>query len=126
MAQFSKVNGDFQQVLHLDAPEYNNAGLNAVTDGAVVQPQGPKLDFFTATAGGDLSGDEIAAGFQTIQQLATVYIYQYNSNNGSDDTLAIAVYPTGAYDTTSLASDLGNLGGNWTGTVVSSSATFSN
>lgn len=126
MAQFTKVNGDFQQVLHLDAPAYTNNGLNAVSDGVAVQPQGPKLDFFTVTAGGELTGAEVATGFQTIQQLATVYIYQYNDNAGSDDTISIAVYPTGAYDTTSLASDLGNLGGNWTGTTASSSATFSN
>ena len=79
MAQFTKVNGDFQQVLWLDAPEYTNGGLNAVNSGLTVQPQGPKLDFGTVTFTGAASptGAEIAIAMQTIQQLATVYIYEY-------------------------------------------------
>ena len=50
MAQFTKVNGDYQAVMHLDSPAYTNNGLNAVTSGSVVQPQGPKLDYFTTSA----------------------------------------------------------------------------
>ncbi len=99
MAQFTKVNGDFQQVLHLDAPEYTNAGLNAVNSGKTVQPQGPKLDFGTVTFTGvtSPSGADLAIAFQTIQQLATVYIYEYTEVGNNTDTLAVAVYPVGAW-----------------------------
>ena len=102
MAQFTKVNGDFQQVLWLDAPEYTNSGLNAVNSGATVQPQGPKLDFGTVTFTGAASpsGADIAVAIQTIQQLATVYIYEYTEVGNNTDTLALAVYPVGAWDFT--------------------------
>ena len=102
MAQFTKVNGDFQQVLWLDAPEYTNGGLNAVNSGLTVQPQGPKLDFGTVTFTGAASptGADIAIAMQTIQQLATVYIYEYTEVGANTDTLALAVYPVGAWDFT--------------------------
>jgi hypothetical protein len=100
MAQFTKVNGDFQQVLHLDAPAYTNNGLNAVNSGATVQPQGPKLDFGTITFTGAASptGADLAVAFQTIQQLATVYLYEYTEVGDNTDTLAVAVYPVGAWN----------------------------
>ena len=124
MAQFTKVNGDFQPVLHLDAPEYTNAGsTSAVVSGATVQPQGPKLDFFTATGNGSQLADNINAFFQTVEQLATVHIYEYT--NATDDTIAIAVYPTAAWTATSLEDALANA---WVGANVSvaASATFTN
>lgn len=124
MAQFTKVNGDFKPVLHLDSPAYTNTGLNAVTSAATVQPQGPKLDFFTYTAAGALTPAEIAQGFQTIQQLATVYIYEYT--DAAADTLAFAVYPTGAWTTATLDTALIALGGGWVGGATSASATFTN
>jgi hypothetical protein len=97
MAQFTKVNGDYQQVMHLDSPAYTNNGLNAVTDGYVVQLQGPKLDYFTTSAasGTNFSTTQINVIVETIQQLATVYLYQYTS--ASTDTFAYAVYPAGAW-----------------------------
>ena len=97
MAQFTKVNGDYLPVLHLDSPAYTNAGLNAVTSAATVQPQGPKLDFFTieAASTGAFSGAQVNTIIQTIQQLATVYMYEYT--DGGPDTVAVAVYPTGAW-----------------------------
>ena len=97
MAQFTKVNGDLLPVLSLDATSYTNAGANAVTSAATVQPQGPKLDFFTISAAstGALSGTQVSVIIQTVQELATVYIYEYT--DGSPDTLAMAVYPTGAW-----------------------------
>ena len=100
MAQFTKVNGDFQQVLHLDAPEYTNSGLNAVNSGKTVQPQGPKLDFgtITFTGAGSPTGADLAIAFQTIQQLATVYLYEYTEVGANTDTLAVAVYPVGAWN----------------------------
>ena len=124
MAQFTRVNGDFQQVLWLDAPAYTNEGSTSAIDSAVtVQPQGPKLDFFTVTGNGSQLADNINAFFQTVQQLATVYIYEYT--NATDDTLAIAVYPTGAWTTTSLDTALTAA---WTSANVSvaATATFTN
>jgi len=97
MAQFTKVNGDYQQVMHLDSPAYTNNGLNAVTSGYAVQPQGPKLDFFTTSASGSstFSTTQVNVIVETIQQLATIYMYQYTS--GTPDTFAYAVYPAGAW-----------------------------
>ncbi len=123
MAQFTRVNGDYKQVLWLDAPDYTNTGVNAVTSAVTVQPQGPKLDFFTLTGNGSQIADNIQAAFQTVQQLATIHIYEYT--NATDDTLAIAVYPTGAWTVASLDAAFANA---WTSANVaaSASATFTN
>ena len=123
MAQFTRVNGDFKQVLWLDAPDYTNTGVNAVTSAVTVQPQGPKLDFFTLTGNGSQIADNIQAAFQTIEQLATIHIYEYT--NATDDTLAIAVYPTGAWTVASLDAAMANA---WTSANVTAaaSATFTN
>lgn len=124
MAQFTRVNGDFQQVLNLDAPAYTNEGSTSAVDSAVtVQPQGPKLDFFTITGNGSQIADNINAVFQTVQQLATVYIYEYT--NATDDTLAVALYPTGAWTTATLDTALTAA---WTSANVSvaATATFTN
>ena len=122
MAQFTRVNGDLQPVLRLDSESFTNAGANAVADGAVVQPQGPKLDFFTATANGALTTTEIAAGVQAIQQLGIIHMYQYDDE--SNDTLSFAIYPSGQYSTADLVVALEGAG--WANAVtVTDSATFS-
>ena len=100
MAQFAKVNGDLQPVINYDAGSYTNSGLNAVTSAATVQPQGPKLDFFTITATGALTGAQVNAIIQATQQLATVYMYEYT--DATNDTVAMAVYPVAAWTTTEL------------------------
>ena len=104
MAQFTKVNGDFLPVLHLDYPAYTNSGINAVTPNVAVQPQGPKLDFYTATANGSVTGTQIQAAFQTIEQLSTVMLYQYG--NASNNTLAVGIYPAGAWTASTLQTAL--------------------
>jgi hypothetical protein len=126
MAQFTRVNGDLKQVLWLDAPEYDNTGVNAVTSAVTVQPQGPKLDFFTATANGALTTTQVAAAVQAIQQLATIHIYEYTDT--TNDTLAFAVYPTGAWTTAGLVAALeADPGPAWANAVtVTASATFTN
>ena len=124
MTQFTRVNGDLQPVSWIDAPGYTNPGsTSAVTSAATVQPQGPKLDFFTITGNGSQVADNINAVFQTVQQLATVYIYEYT--NATDDTLAVAVYPTGAWTTATLDTALTAA---WTSANVSvaATATFTN
>lgn len=121
MAQFTKVQGDFQPLMNYDSANYSVGALNAITSAVTVQPQGPKLDFFTITGNGTQVLDNIATVFQTVQQLATIHIYEYT--NATDDTLAIAIYPTGAWTTVTLDNELTNA---WSSANVSvaSSATF--
>lgn len=124
MAQFTRVNGDFQPVLHIDAPAYTNAGsTSAVVSAATVQPQGPKLEFFTVTGNGSQVADNINAVFQTVEQLATIHMYEYT--NATDDTLALAIYPVGAWTDVTLDAALSNA---WASANVSvaASATFTN
>jgi hypothetical protein len=100
MAQFTKTNGDLLPVINFDSFSYTNSGANAVTANATVQPQGPKLDFFTVTGTGALTGTQVNLIIQATQQLATVYIYEYTDD--TNDSVAMAVYPTGAWTTTTL------------------------
>lgn len=129
MAQFTKTNGDFLPVLHLDSPAYTNSGLNAVSSGATVQPQGPKLEFFTVTfTGTGTTGAQVLAAVQTIQQLATIYMYEFTTD--TDDTLAVAAYPVGAWGDVT-ATGAGTLDAALTAAVgeavsVAASATFTN
>ena len=125
MAQFSKVNGDLLPVINFDSPAYTNSGANAVTANATVQPQGPKLDFFTVTATGALTGTQVSLIIQATQQLATVYIYEYTDD--TNDTVAMAVYPTGAWTTTTLDAACTNAlttGGVANSLTVTATATF--
>jgi hypothetical protein len=127
MAQFTKTNGDLLPVINYDSPAYTNSGANAVTSAATVQPQGPKLDFFTVTATGALTGTQVNLIIQATQQLATVYIYEYVDT--TNDTLAMAVYPTGAWTTTTLnAAVIAELtaGGVGNTTTTTATATFTN
>lgn len=123
MAQFTKVHGDFQPLMNYDSANYSVGALNAITSAVTVQPQGPKLEFFTITGNGSQVLDNIATVFQTVQQLATVHVYEYT--NATDDTLALAIYPVGAWTTTTLDNELSNA---WSSANVSvaSSATFTN
>jgi hypothetical protein len=99
MAQFTRTHGDYQPVFHLDTDAYTVGAVNAVTSAATVQPQGPKLEYFTVTytSAASITGAQMNATIQTIQQLATVYIYEYTS--AASSTLAIAMYPVGAWGT---------------------------
>ena len=127
MAQFTKTNGDFLPVINYDSFSYTNSGANAVSSAATVQPQGPKLDFFTVTAAssGAFTGTQVSLIIQATQQLATVYIYEFTT--AGPDTLAMAVYPTGAWTTTTLnAAIVAELtaGGAANTTVTTATATF--
>lgn len=106
MAQFTRTNGDFKPVLWLDQPDYTNTGVNAVSSALTVQPQGPKLDFGTITFTGVTtpSGADMLKIFSTIEQLATIHIYEFTEVGDNADTLAVAVYPTGAWDFTNAGS----------------------
>ena len=98
MAYTTRTHGDLQQVMNYDQPDYTVGAVNAVTSAVTVQPAGPKLDFGTITSTvGHWSGTEVNTIIQTLQQLATVYIYEFTTG-GTYDTLAVGVYPTGAWD----------------------------
>ena len=129
MAQFTKTHGDYQPVMNFDLPAYTVGAVNAVTSGVPVQPQGPKLDFFTVTASGStaLTGTQVNLIIQATQQLATVYMYEFTT--AGPDTLAMAVYPTGAWTTATLnAAVIAGLsaGGAANTTVTTATATFTN
>lgn len=122
MAQFTKVNGDFLPVINYDAFSYTNSGLNAVEANVAVQPQGPKLDFFTVTATGALTGAQVANIVQAVEQLATVHIYEYV--NDTNDSVALAIYPVGAWNTTTLNANVAAAG--ISGTTTTAVASFNN
>jgi hypothetical protein len=123
MAQITRVNGDLLPVLRLDATGYTNSGANALTSGLTVQPQGPKLDFFTITLANVAANTTIAAQtIQAIQQNATIAIYEFTDTG--TDTLAVALYPTGAYTTGTLATVVDDATGGTSS--VAATATFTN
>lgn len=132
MAQFTRTNGDLQPVAVFDggvaasAPGIGwNSGANAVISATTVQPQGPKLDFFTFTAVGAMTGSNVANAVIALQQLSTIYMYEYTSTG--TDTLAVAVYPTGALTTTAITAAMTATGdAALAGGATTATATFTN
>ena len=123
MAGFTRTNGDLKPVMNQDTGSYVDGAVNAVTSGATVNPAGPKLDFFTITLADVAANTTIAAQtIQAIQQTATIAIYEFTDTG--TDTLAVALYPTGAYDTASLAATVDAATGGTSS--VAASATFTN
>jgi hypothetical protein len=107
MAQITRVNGDLQPVVVMDqgvnasSPGAGfSTGINTVVSGATVNPAGPKLDFGTVTFTGNatVSGTSLAIAIQTIQQKATIAIYEFTTNTSNTATLALATFPTGAWN----------------------------
>lgn len=123
MAIFTRVNGSLKPVMNVDVGSYTNGAPDAdlVTNDATVNAFGPKLDFFTADAGGAVTAAEMAAAIQTVQQLATVAIYNADIATGE---LALAVYPTGAWTAVTLNAAVIALGGGWAAVTSTASATF--
>ena len=129
MAYTTKVHGDFKPVMNFDSANYAVGVVNAVTSGVTVQPQGPKLDFFTITAAsaGAFSPAQVDQIIKSVQQLATIHMYEFTT--AGPDTLALAIYPTGAWTTSTLdtviradltAASIANT------TVASATAAFTN
>jgi hypothetical protein len=107
MAVFTRTSGDFQPVVVMDqgvaasSPGAGyNTGINTVVSGASVNVAGPKLDFGTVTFTGNatVSGASLAIAIQTIQQNATIAIYEFTTNSSNTATLALATFPTGAWN----------------------------
>ena len=105
MAGFTKVNGTMQPVFHMDTANGNIAGTANIAATGSVNFQGPKLDFFSLVANGSLTTSGNVNGYinnlmQAIQTKATVAMYQVSP--AAPTVLNLAIYPTGAYDTTTL------------------------
>lgn len=129
MAIVTKTSGDFKPVMNQDTGSYTFTSINAVTSGATVNVQGPKLDFGTVTFSGNatVSGSDLLTTFETIQQKATVAIYEFTTNSSNTATLGLAIYNTGAWNFTN-GQDLSTALANALGYAVttSTSATFTN
>jgi hypothetical protein len=118
------TNGTYQPVSNVDAGTYATspgAGwptpLNSATSAVTVNLAGPKLDFFTITlASLATDGAVLNAAMLAIQTKATIAMYEVT--DAGTDTLAIAVYPTGAWTTGTLDTA--------TGGSSAASATFTN
>ena len=137
MAQLTKVNGTTQPVFAIDVQNGTIANTANIAAQGPVQVAGPKLDFFSLTANAVLSasGAANATGYinnvlQAIQQNGTVAMYQVSP--ASPAVLNIAIFPTGAYTTTSLvaaaqtANATGGLDIGIPTANVAASATFTN
>ena len=107
MAQFTRTSGDLQPVVVMDqgvaasSPGAGyNTGINTVVSGASVNVAGPKLDFGTVTFTGaaTVTGASLAIAIQTIQQNATIAIYEFTTVGSNQATLALATFPTGAWN----------------------------
>jgi hypothetical protein len=107
MAVFTRTSGDFQPVVVMDqgvnatSPGAGyNTGINTVVSGASVNVAGPKLDFGTVTFTGSatVTGASLAIAIQTIQQNATIAIYEFTTVGSNQATLALATFPTGAWN----------------------------
>ena len=124
MAYFPPFNGDSQPVFALDIN--NGAQTGAITSAALVQMDGPKLDFFKilvkdgSAAAIDLRNQlgNVTAGVFTpgvvnqinsaIQQTATIAKYQVEADTSGQ--ISIAIYPAGAYTAATLEDTIQALG----------------
>ena len=102
MAYFPPFTGDAQPVFAMDIN--NGPQTGTISSDALVQMDGPKLDFFTLTANAALTNAGNVNGYLTnvltsIQQTGTIALYQAGATAG---TISLAIYPTGAYTTATL------------------------
>jgi hypothetical protein len=96
MAYYTPANGDAQPVFALDV-QNGPVAASASTAGTPVQPQGPKLDFFSVTANTTVATQQgvqeyVANVIQAVQQTSTVAMYQVDGVQ-----ISFGVYPTGAF-----------------------------
>lgn len=144
MASLTRVNGTTQPVFNLDVRNGSILGTANIAAQGPVQPQGPKLDFFSLTANASLASAGNVNGYinnimQAIQSGAgivdggaggTVAMYQVSPADPA--VLNIAIYPTGAYTTATLvaaaqtANATGGLNIGIPTANVAGSATFTN
>ena len=127
MAYFPPFNGDAQPVFALDIN--NGPQTGTITSDALVQMQGPKLDFFKVLVNGDQGAGNAAVNLtgqlgsytsgvfnpglvvqinQAIQRTSTIAIYQVEGDTSGQ--ISYAIYPAGAYDAASLQTTIRALG----------------
>ena len=125
MAYFPPANGDSQPVFALDINNGAQTG-NIGATAALVQPQGPKLDFFKVlvkdgSAGaidlrnelGNITGSVFYPGVvkyinQTVQNTTTIAIYQVQGD--ATGQISYALYPQNAYTYTTLQTAIQAMG----------------
>jgi hypothetical protein len=85
----------------------------------------------TVEGDGALTGAQVGGIIQTIEQLATVHIYEFNIDAAAsgNSTLAVAYYPINAWNTTDLTANINAVltqlaGAATTVTGVTATATF--
>jgi len=133
MASIPLVSGGSQPVFATDVLNGPQLAANATyaPAGTPTNFMGPKLDFFGVDLGADPSAQAgvngaIQAILQTIQQTATIAIYQVAAT-GNATNLSLAVYPTAAYTAATLQAAIQGLGANVAGTGYDASgATVTN
>jgi hypothetical protein len=114
MASFNRVHGDAKPVVNIDvADKFDDPTLT----GVAVNLAGPKLDLFSIHFDNGESpenqmgtGGAIEAVMRTVQQLATVHMYQVNDESGTSCQLSLAIYPTGAWTASTLETAIRGLG----------------
>ena len=104
MAYITKVSGGSQPVFASDVLNGSIAQTANIAAQGPFNPAGPKLDFFSVTANASLATQGGVNGYvanviQAVQQTATVAIAQVGPNPA---VISFAVYPTGAFDNTSV------------------------
>ena len=113
MAYLTPVNGTTQPVFATDVSNGSIAGTANIRAQGPVQPQGPKLEFFSLVANAVMTSAGNVNGFlqNTFQQIqsgggivdggagGTIAMYQVDP---AGLVLNIAIYPAGAYTTTTL------------------------
>jgi hypothetical protein len=123
MAVFNPFNGDAQPVFALDIQNGSQTGNIGATS-ALVQPQGPKLDFFAVVVQNtsnqaidlrDQLGNYSGGGTvfnpglvqiinESIQQTATIAMYQVQGD--ANGQISYAIYPSGAYTAAALQTQI--------------------
>ena len=113
MASIPLVNGGSQPVFAIDTLNGPQLSANAVyaPAGTPTMLMGPKLDFFAIGNIGNIAGTQAGVNgalqvlLHTVQQTSTVAFYQPGAAQ-----VSLAVYPTGAYTASTLASTVTGLG----------------
>jgi hypothetical protein len=113
MSGFTRTHGDSQPVFAMDTLNGPIASTTSA-NGTVTNLMGPGMDFFGLDLGGAPTaqlgvGGAISAVNQAIEQLATVMIYQVQAS-ATAVNMSVAVYPLGAWNTTTIAAAIVALG----------------
>jgi len=123
MAILFRPNGDAEPVFALDISNGAQSGnLAAIGANALVQMQGPKLDFFAVIVEnasnqaidlrnelGNITDPGVVQTInQTVQTNSTIAFYQVQ--NSTTGQISYGLYPTGAYTTATLDTAVTGLG----------------